>query len=205
MPIRILAVDDHALMREGITAVIERELDMTVVGEASSGEEAIEQFRALQPDVTLMDLQMRGMNGVETITRIKAEFPEAVFLVLTTYKTDTHALRALRAGAKGYLLKNALRKELVSTVRAVYAGRRAIDPEIASELADHSTDEALSSREAEVLRLVASGNANRTVATLLKIGDETVKAHMKNILSKLGARDRTHAVSIAIRRGIIDP
>lgn len=203
-PIRVLIVDDHPLLREGITAVLESHADLQVVGEATHGAQAVAQFRACRPDVTLMDLQMPGMSGVEAITAIRSEAPGARFLVLTTYKGDVQALRAFKAGASGYLLKSALRKELVDAIRTVHAGRRIVPREIAMEIAEHAMDDALSERETEVLRCVSVGNGNKQVAALLGITEDTVKAHMKHILAKLGAQDRTHAVTIAIRRGIIE-
>jgi DNA-binding NarL/FixJ family response regulator len=202
--IKVLAVDDHPLLREGIAAVIEGEGDIELVAEAVDGHDAIELFRSHRPDVTLMDLQMPGMNGIEAIISIRAEFPNARFVVLTTYQGDVQALRALKAGASGYLLKNMLRKDLLDTIRAVHAGRRRIPPEIATELADHVTEDALSDREIEVLRRVAMGNSNKIIGAQLSVSEATVKGHMKSILSKLGANDRTHAVTIAIRRGFID-
>ena len=204
MPIRILTVDDHPLLREGIAAVIEGQPDMRLVGEATNGLEALEAFRACRPDVTLMDLQMPGMGGVEAIAAIHREFPTARIVVLTTYQGDVQALRAFKAGACGYLLKSMLRRELLDTIRGVHEGRRRIPPEIASEIAEHAADEALTPREVEVLRQVASGNGNKRIATHLAISEETVKAHMKNILAKLDANDRTHAVTIALKRGIIE-
>jgi two-component system, NarL family, response regulator len=203
-PIKVLTVDDHPLLREGIAAVIEGQPDMTLVAEATNGGEAITSFRAHRPDVTLMDLQMPDMNGIDAILAIRAEFPDARIVVLTTYKGDVQALRAFKAGACGYLLKSMLRKELLETIRAVHAGRRRIPAEVAAEMAEHATDDALTEREIEVLRHVAAGNTNRQVAAQLAIVEETVKAHMKSILSKLGAKDRTHAVTIALKRGIID-
>jgi DNA-binding NarL/FixJ family response regulator len=176
---------------------------MVVVAEASNGKEAIEQFQKHQPDVTLMDLQMPKMNGIDAILAIRKAFPDARIIVLTTYKGDAQAVRALRAGATGYLLKSMLRKELPETIRVVHEGGKRIPPEIAMEIAEHHADDALTDREMEVLRLVGSGNANKNVGDLLHISEETVKAHMKNILYKLGAKDRTHAVMIAVRRGII--
>jgi DNA-binding NarL/FixJ family response regulator len=202
--IKVLAVDDHPLLREGIAAVIEGEEDMELVAEATNGHEAIELFRDHRPDVTLMDLQMPGMSGIDAIVAIRAEFPNARFVVLTTYQGDVQAFRALKAGASGYLLKNMLRKELLDTIRAVDAGRRRIPPEIAAELADHVTEDALSDREAEVLRRVATGNSNKIIGAQLSVSEATIKGHMKSILAKLGANDRTHAVTIAVKRGFID-
>jgi DNA-binding NarL/FixJ family response regulator len=203
-PIRILSVDDHPMLREGIAAVLAGEDDMVLVAEASNGREAVEQFRAQRPDVTLMDVQMPEVNGVEAISKIREEFPEARIIVLTTYSGDVQATRAFKAGASGYLLKNMLRKELIDTIRAVHAGKKRIPPEIAVDMAEHHSDDALTAREIEVLRAVAAGNANKMVGELLHVSEETIKAHMKNILSKLGAKDRTHAVTIALKRGIIE-
>ena len=202
--IRILAVDDHPMLREGIAALVASQSDMKLVGEASNGREALEQFRKHRPDLTLMDLQMPDMDGIEAMVAICSEFPEARIIVLTTYKGDIQVLRALKAGARAYLLKGLLRKELLETIRAVHAGQKRIPPEVAAELADHAIDDALTSREIDVLRLIAGGNANKLVADRLSITEETVKGHVKNILSKLGASDRTHAVTIALKRGIID-
>lgn len=203
-PIRILTVDDHPLLREGIAAVISGETDMVLVAEAGNGREAVEQFRAHRPDVTLMDIQMPQMNGIDGILAIRKEFPEAHIIVLTTYSGDAQAVRAFHAGASGYLLKGMLRKELVETIRTVHAGKKRIPPEIAMEIAEHHADDALTEREIEVLRQVAEGNGNKMIAAHLSISEDTVKAHMKSILSKLGANDRTHAVTIGLKRGIIE-
>lgn len=202
--IKVLAVDDHPLLREGIAAVLQEEDDIVLAAEANSGEDATAKFRIHRPDVTLMDLQMPGMNGIDAIIEIRREFPNARFIVLTTYQGDVQALRALKAGAAGYLLKSMLRKDLVSTIRTVHAGRRYIPPEIAAELADHVTDDALTDREVEILRRVAMGNSNKIIAARLNVSEATVKGHIKSILSKLAANDRTHAVMIAMRRGFID-
>jgi DNA-binding NarL/FixJ family response regulator len=202
--IRILAVDDHPMLREGIAAAIARQPDMILVGEAVNGREAIEAFRSTRPDVTLMDLQMPEMNGVEAISAIRAEFPAARIIVLTTYKGDAQAVRALKAGASGYLLKSALRKEMMDAIRTVVAGRPSIPAEIAIQIAEHVAADGLSEREVQVLRCVARGAANKEVAIQLHISEETVKVHMKHILEKLAATDRTHAVTIALSRGIIE-
>jgi DNA-binding NarL/FixJ family response regulator len=202
--IRVMTVDDHPLLREGIAAVLQDEPDMVLVAEATNGDDAIRSFRQHRPDVTLMDIQMPGMCGIDAMTAIRTEFPSARFVVLTTCQGDVQALRALKAGASGYLLKSMLRKELLETIRIVNSGNRRIPPEVAAELADHLADDALSEREMEILRQVASGNSNKLIASHLRISEATVKGHMKNILSKLGANDRTHAVTIAIKRGIID-
>lgn len=202
--IRILAVDDHPMLREGIAAAIARQPDMILVGEAVNGREAVEAFRKTRPDVTLMDLQMPEMNGVEAISAIRSEFASARIIVLTTYKGDAQALRALKAGASGYLLKSAVRKEMMDAIRTVFAGRPSIPAEIAMQIAEHVAADALSEREVEVLRRVARGAANKEVAVQLQISEETVKVHMKHILEKLAATDRTHAVTIALSRGIIE-
>jgi len=202
--IRILAVDDHALMREGIAVLVATQPDMALVAEAKSGREAIQQFRAHRPDITLMDLQMPEMNGLDAITAIRAESPDAKIIVLTTYKGDVQILRAMKAGAKGYLLKTTFHKELVETIRAVHAGEKALSPEASYEIAEHATDDALTPAEIAVLRLIAAGNANKQIADQLSITEETVKSRVKNILSKLGANDRTHAATIGLKRGIIE-
>ena len=202
--IRILAVDDHPLLRDGIASVIEGQPDMRVIAEASNGREAIDLCLAHRPDITLMDIQMPVMNGIDATLAIREAWPEARIVVLTTYKGDVQARRALQAGASGYLLKSMLRRELVDTIRSVQAGKRAIPVEVALELADHVHDNALSSREVEVLRLVALGSSNKRIGLTLHVTEDTVKAHMKGILLKLGASDRTHAVTLALRRGIID-
>jgi len=202
--IKVISVDDHPLLLEGIAAVIATEEDIELVAEGSSGEEAVNLFRQYCPDVTLMDIQMPGMSGIEAMIKIREEFPRARFIVLTTYQGDFQTLRALKAGASGYLLKNMLRKELMNAIRTVHAGRRCIPAEIAKELAEHVTDDALSDREIEVLRKVAAGTSNKIIASELSVSEATVKGHMKSILSKLEANDRTHAVTIALKRGFID-
>jgi DNA-binding NarL/FixJ family response regulator len=203
--IRVLVVDDHPFLREGIAAAINGQKDMILVGEATSGREALESFRHLRPDVTLMDIQMPGMSGIEAMLAIRAEFPTARIVVLTAYRGDVQALRAFKAGAVGYLLKNMLRKELLDTIRTVHAGRRRIPDEIAKELGEHSLEDALTEREIEVLKMVARGIPNKVIASDLALAEPTVKSHLKNIFQKLGANDRTHAVTIAIRRGYLDP
>jgi DNA-binding NarL/FixJ family response regulator len=202
--IQILAVDDHPMLREGIASLIASQSDMDLVAEASTGREALDQFRNHRPDVTLMDMQMPDMGGIETMIAIRDEFPEARIIVLTTYKGDVQILRALKAGARAYLLKGLLRKELLETIRAVHRGEKRIPHEVAAVLADHVVDETLTSREIDVLRLIAGGNANKLIGDQLSITEETVKGYVKNILSKLGASDRTHAVTVALKRGIID-
>lgn len=202
--IQILVVDDHLLLREGIAAVLEGQEDMVLVGEASNGREAVESFRRLRPNVTLMDLRMPDMSGLEAITAIRSDFPDARIIVLTTYSGDAQAAAALKAGAAGYLLKSLVRKELIETIRTVHAGKRRIPPEIATEIAEHVADDALTDREIEVLRGVAAGKSNKLIAAELDIAEGTVKTHMKSILPKLDASDRTHAVMIALKRGILD-
>ena len=203
-PIRILLADDHPILRQGVQALGADEADMEFVAEASSGLEAIEEFRKHRPDVVLIDLQMPDMNGVDAMIAIRNEFPEARFIVLTTYAGDAQIMRALKAGARAYLLKSLLRRELVDTIRAVHAGQKRIPAELAAQLADHVADDFLTSREIDVLKLIAAGNSNKIVADKLSITEETVKGHVKNILSKLGANDRTHAVTIGLKRGIIE-
>jgi len=202
--IRILAVDDHPLVRQGISGLIAVQSDMSLLAEASNGRDAIQQFRAHRPDITLMDLQMPEMSGLDAIIAIRNEFPEARIVVLTTYTGDIQILRALKAGARAYLLKSLLHKELLETIRAVHAGKKTLSPEASFQLAEHLTDDALTPAEIKVLRLIAAGNANKQIADQLAISEETVKSQVKNILSKLGASDRTHAAVIGIRRGIIE-
>lgn len=202
--IRILAVDDHPLLRKGISALVNAEPDMKLIAEASNGQEAIEAFRSCRPDVTLMDLQMPGLNGTEAIDRIRSEFPEARIVVLTTYTGDVQVLRALKAGARAYVLKGHVHRELLDTIRAVHAGQKRIPPDIAAQLAEHAADDQLTEREIDVLRLIAAGNSNKLIADQLDIGEATVKSHVTNILSKLGANDRAHAVTIGLKRGIIE-
>ncbi len=202
-PIRILIVDDHEMLREGVASVIERQEDLLVVGEARTGREAVDQYRLLQPDVTLMDIQMPDMDGVAAIEVIRQDWPNARILVLTTYSGDTQALRALRAGAAGYLLKSSLRRELLDAIYAVHEGRRAVAPEIAQEIAVHAAGDAISERETAILREVANGMANKEIARALRISEDTVKTHLRSIYSKLDVDDRTHAVIVASRRGII--
>ncbi len=202
--ILILTVDDHPLLRKGIAALVNTEPDMKLIAEASNGQEALEKFRLYRPDVTLMDLQMPDMNGTEAIVRIRGEFPDARIVVLTTYAGDVQALRALKAGARGYILKGHVHRELLETIRAVHAGQKRIPEEVARELAEHAADDALSPREIEVVRLIAAGNSNKLIGEQLSIGEATVKSHVTSILSKLGANDRAHAVTIALKRGIIE-
>jgi DNA-binding NarL/FixJ family response regulator len=201
--IRILAVDDHPLLRDGIAGLIAAESDMQLVAACSGGREAIQQFRALRPDVTLMDLQMPDVTGLDAMIAIRKEFPDARIIVLSHYGGDAQVVRALKAGASGYLLKNLVHKELLDTIRSVYAGRRALSPEVSIELATHATDDPLTSAEVDVLRLIASGNGNKQIADKLGITEDTVKGRVRNILSKLGASDRTHATTIGLKRGII--
>ena len=202
--IRILAVDDHPLVRQGIAGLVAIQPDMTLAGEASNGRDAIQQFREHRPDITLMDLQMPEMNGIDAIIAIRNEFPEARVIVLTTYVGDVQILRALKAGARAYLLKNLLHKELLDTIRAVHAGKKTLSPDASYQLAEHAIDDALTPGEISVLRLIAAGNANKQIADQLSITEETVKGRVKNILSKLGANDRTHAAMIGMKRGIIE-
>ena len=203
-PIRILAVDDHPVVRQGIAGLVAVHSEMSLVAEASNGREAIQQFRAHHPDVTLMDLQMPEMGGVDAMIAILGEFPEARIIVLTTYAGDAQVFRAMRAGARAYLLKNSLHKELLETIRSVHAGKRALSPEASYQIAEHSTDDALTPAEIRVLRLIAEGNANKEIAAQLSVSEETVKGQVRNILSKLGANDRTHAAMIGLKRGIIE-
>ena len=200
----MLSVDDHPLLREGIAALVGNQTDMRLVAEASNGREAIELFRTHRPDITLMDLRMPEMSGIDAMISIRGEFPEARIIVLTTHAGDVQVSRALKAGARAYLLKGSLRKELLDTIRAVHAGQKRLSSEVAAEIAEHATDDALTPREIDVLRLVAAGNPNKEIAAQLSLTEETVKSHIRNILAKLGANDRTHAVAIGLKRGIID-
>jgi len=203
-PIRIQVVDDHPVVRQGVSGLLAGQTDMKLVGEASNGLEAIQQFRKHRPDVSLMDLQMPEMNGMDAMISILGEFPDARIVVLTTYAGDAQVMRALKAGARAYLLKSTLHKELLDTIRAVHTGKRTVSPEISFQLAEHGTDESLTPGEIAVLNLIAAGNANKQIADQLSVTEETVKGRVKNILSKLGANDRTHAAMIGIKRGIID-
>jgi two-component system NarL family response regulator len=202
--ITVLAVDDHPLLLDGIEVALAEQPDMKLVGEATDGHAAIEQFRKLRPDVTLMDLQMPGMGGLEALRSILEQWPEARIVVLTTYRGDAQVMSALKSGARGFMLKGMMRKELRDTIRAVYAGRRVMPPELAMELAHYAGGEGLSPRELQILRELARGNANREIAETLNVSEGTVKAHMKSIISKLGAKDRTHAVLLALKRGILE-
>ena len=204
IPIRILAVDDHPVIRQGVMGLVAVRPDMKVIAEAGTGREAIEQFRLHRPDITLMDLQMPQMSGLDAIIAIRGEFPGARIIVLTTYAGDVQALRAIRAGAQAYLLKDALHKELIDTIRAVHAGKKSLSPEISFQLAEHAADESLTAAEVRVLRLIAEGNANKEIAAHLSTSEDTIKGQVRNILAKLGAKDRTHAAMIALRRGIIE-
>ena len=202
--IRILAADDHALLRQGIASLIDIEPDMELVAQAATGREAIEQFRRHQPDITLMDLQMPDISGIEATIAICSEFPNARIVVLTTYSGDVHVVRALKAGARGYMLKGDVHTDLLETIRAVHSGRKRIPPEVAAELAGHTGEDQLTARELEILKRIAKGNANKEIAAQLSIAEDTVKSHVGNILEKLGANDRTHAVTIGLKRGIIE-
>ena len=203
-PIRILSVDDHPLIRQGVAGLVATQADMNLIAEAANGREAIQQFQRNRPDITLMDLQMPEMSGLDAIIAIRGEFPEARIIVLTTYAGDVQALRALKAGARAYLLKDSLHKELLATIRAVHAGRKSMSPEVSFQLAEHATDDALTQTEVRVLRLIAEGNANKEIAAQLSTSEDTVKGQVRNILSKLGAKDRTHAAMIGLKRGIIE-
>ena len=205
VPIRVLAVDDHPLFRDGIAALIAQDPDMTLVGEAANGREAAEKYRATRPHVVLLDLQLPDMDGAEVVVTIRREFPEARFLVLSTYGGDVRARRALQAGARGYMLKDSPHQEMLESIRAIHAGQMRIQAEIANELALHSTDPTLTTREMQVLSLLANGHSNREIATALGVSEETAKGHVRNLLTKLGARDRTQAVMMAVRRGFVQP
>jgi DNA-binding NarL/FixJ family response regulator len=201
--IRILSVDDHPIVRDGIVRLIATQPDMQLIAEASDGQEAVEQFRKHQPDVTLMDLQMPNMNGIDAVGSIRGEFPEARIIVLTTYEGDVQVVRALKAGAQAYLLKGSLRNELLDTIRAVHAGQKRLSPEVAAAVAEHATDSALSPKEISVLTLIAGGNTNKEIAARLSVSEESVKSYVRSVLAKLDANDRTHAVTIGLKRGII--
>jgi DNA-binding NarL/FixJ family response regulator len=201
--IRVLTVDDHPLLREGIKAIIDQAEDMEMVAQAANGREAIQQFRKVRPDVTLMDVQMPELDGIEALVAIRSEYPGARVIVLTTYKGDAQAMRALKAGAQAFLLKSLLQQEMLDTIRDVHAGRRRIGEEIAEQIAEHFNDEALTHREVDVLRLIAAGNSNKQIADVLSMSQDTIKGYVRNILTKLGANDRTHAVTIGLKRGII--
>jgi len=203
-PIRVLAVDDHQLVRDGIAGFLAVQPDMTLVADAANGREAIQQFRTHRPDVTLMDLQMPEMNGIDALIAIRTEFHDAKIIVLTTYEGDAHILRALKAGAQGYLLKNTLHAELLQTIRSVHAGKRGLSPEVSFQIAQHVSDQSLTPAELAVLRLIAAGNANKQIGDQLGITEDTVKGRVKSILAKLDANDRTHAAIIGLKRGIID-
>jgi DNA-binding NarL/FixJ family response regulator len=203
-PIRILSVDDHPLIRQGIAGLVTTEADMNLIAQAANGREAIQQFRLHRPDITLMDLQMPEMSGLDAIIAIRGEFPEARIIVLTTYAGDVQALRALKAGARAYLLKDSLHKELLATIRAVQAGKKSLSPEVSFQLAEHATDDTLTPAEVRVLRLIAEGDANKEIAARLSTSEDTVKGQVRNILSKLGAKDRTQAAMIGLKRGIIE-
>jgi DNA-binding NarL/FixJ family response regulator len=201
-PIRILVVDDHPILRQGLSALLANEPDMLLMGEASNGLEAIEQFRSLRPDIMLLDVQMPELGGIEALVAIRREFPAARIIILTTYAGDALAQRALKAGAQGYILKGLLRKDLLDTIRAVHRGLKKVSPDVATQLAHHTADDGLSDREIEVLKLVATGKSNKRIANHLSITEETVKGHVRSILAKLGATDRTHAVTLGLTRGI---
>ena len=203
-PIRILVVDDHPVVRQGVAGLVGGQPDMSIVGQASNGREAIKQFRTHHPDIVLMDLQMPEMNGLDALMAIRDEAPEARIIVLTTYTGDAQVLRAIKAGARGYLLKSALHKELLDAIRAVHSGRKSLSPEASYELAEHAADDSLTPAEVRVLRLIAQGNANKEIADQLSVSEETVKGQVRNILSKLSAKDRTHAAMIGLKRGIIE-
>ena len=203
-PIRILSVDDHPIIRQGVAGLVATQADMNLIAQAVNEREAIQQFHRHRPDITLMDLQMPEINGLDAIVAIRGEFPEARIIVLTTYAGDVQALRALKAGARAYLLKDSLHKELLATIRAVQAGKRSMSPEVSFQLAEHATDDALTPAEVRVLRLIAEGNANKEIAAQLSTSEDTVKGQVRNILSKLGAKDRTHAAMIGLKRGIIE-